>query len=78
MIVEKTYKENLFLHILYFTLETFYHSAYPNYPKDVEREILKFLDLLDKYIDYHYKDYDILDEVFLRKITFKKLKKNKS
>ena len=72
MIVEKTYKENMFLHILHFTLETFYHSAYPNYPKDVEREILKFLDLLDKYIDHNYKDYDIYDEVFLRKVTFKK------
>ena len=78
MIVEKIYKENIFLLILYFTLETFYHSVYPNYPKDVERELLNFLDLLDKYIDHHYKDYDILDEVFLRKIYFKKLKKNKS
>ena len=39
-----------------------------------KREILKFLDLLDKYIDHHYKDYDIYDEEFIRKITFKKIR----
>jgi len=72
MIVEKTYKENMFLHILHFTLETFYHSAYTTCPMDVEREILKLLDLIDKYIDHHYKDYDIYSEEFIRKITFKK------
>ena len=30
MIIEKEFKENIHLHTLYFTLETFYQTAYPD------------------------------------------------
>ena len=49
-----------------------YNDLYITHTKNYISEILRFLDLLDKYIDHHYKDYDIYNEEFIRKITFKK------
>lgn len=59
MIIEKEFKENIHLHILYFTLETFYQTAYSSYPSDVKKQILKLLSILKNHIDHDYGDYDL-------------------
>ena len=69
MIIEKEFKENIHLHILYFTLETFYQTAYPSYPSDVRKQTLKLLSILRNYIDH---DYDLIEQTFYSKNKYEK------
>lgn len=73
MIIEKEFKENIYLHILYFTLETFYQTCYPSYPSDVKRETLKLLSILKNYIDHNYGDCDSINQTFYSKIKYEKV-----
>lgn len=73
MIIEKEFKENIHLHILYFTLETFYQTAYRSYPSDVKKQALKLLFILKNYIDHDYGDYDLIEQDFFSKNKYKKV-----
>ena len=72
MIIQKEFNENIHLHILYFTLETFYQTAYPSYPNDIKKQIQKSLSVLKNYIDHGYGDYDPIEQTFYSKIKFEK------
>ena len=67
MIIEKEFKENIHLHILYFTLETFYQTAYPSYPNDVKKQTIKLLSILKNYIDHDFGNYDLIEQDFFSK-----------
>ena len=70
MIIEKEFKENIRLHILYFTLET----CYPSYPSDVKRETLRPLNILKKHIDHDYgNNYDLIEQEFFSKNKYEKI-----
>ena len=73
MIIEKEFKENIHLHILYFTLETFYQTAYPRYPSVVKKQALKFLSILKNYIDHNYGNYDSLEKELFSKNKYEKV-----
>lgn len=67
MIIEKEFKENIHLHTLYFTLETFYQTAYPSYHDDIRKHVLKLLDILKAYIDHDYKNHELIKQEFFSK-----------
>lgn len=73
MIIEKEFNENIHLHILYFTLETFYQTAYPSYPSDVKKQVLKILSILKNYIDHDFSNYDLIEQEFFSKNKYEKI-----
>ena len=71
-ILEKTYEESIKLNVLYEILEGLYRPTQFNYPSDVKENVDNLIKSLNNYL-YHPKNgYDIIDEKYFNKVTYKK------
>lgn len=68
---KKTYEVNLSLYTLYEVVCNLYYSQYPSYPRDVNVTMRRLMKILTKHVDSPISYYDIVDDKFIREITYK-------
>ena len=68
---KKTYEVNLSLYTLYEVVCNLYYSQYPSYPKDVNAIMKKLMKILTNYVDYSINYNDIIEDKYIREITYK-------